>query len=75
MSLEEVADVLRAQTAAGARIPTKSVDFTVPGLGTPRPTTSAKARRLLGWDPRPNERVLIDTAESLLLHGLLRAGS
>lgn len=74
MSLESIAEVLRERTGpAAARIPTESIDFTVPGLGTRRRVSNAKARRLLGWDPRPNEQVLVDTAESLLSHGLLKS--
>ena len=39
-----------------------------PQLGRNFPATSAKAERLLGWQPRPIEETLVDTAESLLAH-------
>jgi nucleoside-diphosphate-sugar epimerase len=75
MSLDAIAEVLRDRTGpAGARVPTERVEFTVPGLGERRPASNAKARRVLGWDPRPNEQVLVETAESLLASGLLPAG-
>jgi dihydroflavonol-4-reductase len=39
-------------------------------LGHNFPATGAKAERLLGWRPRPIEDTIVDTAESLLAHGL-----
>ncbi len=44
----------------------------VPELGQTRNATSAKARRLLGWTPRPNEECIGATGESLLRLGLLK---
>lgn len=44
----------------------------VPELGKKRNGTNAKARRLLGWNPRPNEEALVATAESLVDLGLLK---
>jgi nucleoside-diphosphate-sugar epimerase len=41
-------------------------------LGIRKNATSAKARRLLGWSPRSNEQALVDSAESLQQHGLLK---
>lgn len=41
-------------------------------LGHVRRGTSAKARRVLGWAPRPAEDSLLDTAESLVRLGLVR---
>jgi dihydroflavonol-4-reductase len=35
--------------------------------------TSAKARRLLGWNPRPAEEAIVATAESLVRLKLLKA--
>jgi dihydroflavonol-4-reductase len=35
-------------------------------LGPARPSTSDKARRLLGWQPRPWQETVVNTAESLL---------
>ena len=38
----------------------------LPMLGKVRNATSAKARRVLDWKPRPREDALVATAESLL---------
>jgi dihydroflavonol-4-reductase len=43
----------------------------VPELGKVRHASNAKARRLLGWNPRPPEEALVATAESLVRFGLL----
>ncbi|MGJ5207152.1 SDR family oxidoreductase [Bradyrhizobium sp. HKCCYLR20261] len=43
-----------------------------PLLGLRRAATSDKARRLLGWNPRPNDEIIIATAESLSRLGLVR---
>ena len=42
----------------------------VPRLGKARHLSNAKARQLLGWEPRSNEDALVATAESLLELGL-----
>jgi nucleoside-diphosphate-sugar epimerase len=42
-------------------------------LGTRKPASSAKARTVLGWEPRPPEDALVASAESLLELGLLKA--
>jgi nucleoside-diphosphate-sugar epimerase len=49
-----------------------SVALVVPELGKFRNATNAKARRVLGWAPRPNADAIVATAESLLRLGLLR---
>jgi dihydroflavonol-4-reductase len=43
----------------------------VPMLGKIRHATSAKARERLGWSPRPDEEIIVATAESLLRLGLV----
>ena len=43
----------------------------LPMLGKVRNATSAKARRLLGWNPRPREDAIVATAESLLQFGIV----
>ncbi|MET0934642.1 MAG: NAD-dependent epimerase/dehydratase family protein [Luteibacter sp.] len=43
----------------------------VPLLGVTMNATSAKARRLLGWHPRPAEEAIVATAESLVRLNLL----
>ncbi len=40
-------------------------------LGKHRPVSSEKARRELGWTPRPNEDVIVATAESLALTAVI----
>lgn len=44
-----------------------------PELGRHKHATSAKARSLLGWDPRSREDAIVATAESLLRLGLLNS--
>jgi dihydroflavonol-4-reductase len=34
--------------------------------------TPEKARRLLGWTPRPGEEAIVATAESLIQRGLVK---
>ncbi len=82
MSMREMACVLKEQfgTRLG-RIPTRelpnwlvrlvalrnpAVRQILPELGKRKNASSAKARRLLGWTPRPREQALLATAESLL---------
>ena len=45
----------------------------LPLLGKARHTTSAKAERMLGWQPRPWQDAVVATAESLLELGLVAA--
>jgi hypothetical protein len=49
-----------------------SVKQILPELGRRKNATSEKARRVLGWTPRPPEDALVATAESLLRLGLLK---
>jgi dihydroflavonol-4-reductase len=44
----------------------------LPMLGHRRRTSAAKARRLLGWNPRPSEEIIMATANSLLALGLVK---
>jgi len=44
----------------------------VPDLGMARRASSAKAREVLGWRPRPIEETILDTAASLAGLGLPR---
>jgi dihydroflavonol-4-reductase len=89
MWMIDVARLLRRRMgAAAARVPTRVLpDWLmrlaalrnprlrgmVPLLGVNLNATSAKARRLLGWTPRPAEEAVVATAESLVRLGLLRA--
>jgi dihydroflavonol-4-reductase len=88
MSLAAVATVLKTRLGdAARRVPTRvapdwlvrligvfsrEVRGTVPELGKIKNATSDKARRLLGWRPRPAEEAIVATAESLARLGLLR---
>jgi len=44
----------------------------VPMLGRVRHSTSAKARAVLGWQPRSNDEAILSTAESLIRLGLVK---
>lgn len=55
---------------AAARDPT--VQQILPELGKRKNGTNAKARRVLGWQPRSNEESILATAESLAALGLLK---
>ncbi len=88
MAMLEIARVLKARMGdAARRVPTGTlpdwilrlaalfdtdIAEAVPELGRERNVSSEKARRLLGWAPRPNEDSIVATAESLLRFGLLR---
>jgi nucleoside-diphosphate-sugar epimerase len=87
LSLLQIATILRDRLGVAARrVPTRQVpDWLVrllaplrpearailPHLGVKRDATSAKARRLLGWQPCQPQDTIVATAESLLSHGLI----
>lgn len=50
----------------------KSAGQIVPELGKRKNATNEKARRVLGWNPRPADEAVVSTAESLLRLGLLK---
>ncbi len=82
MSMRRLAEVLRDGLGdRAARVPTRRVPSwlvrivalfdhgvrqTVTEIGVERNCTSAKAREMLGWDPRPPEEGILATAETLL---------
>jgi nucleoside-diphosphate-sugar epimerase len=88
MTILQIAQVLKSRMGAAAkRVPTRelpdwilrliakfdsSLGQVVPELGTRKNATNEKARRVLGWSPRPREEALVATAESLVRLGLLR---
>jgi dihydroflavonol-4-reductase len=88
MSLLAIAKVLKSRMGAQAkRVPTRQlpdwllrlvawgnpmVREILPELGKVKNATNEKARRLLGWAPRPNEECIVATAESLVRLGLLK---
>jgi dihydroflavonol-4-reductase len=87
LSMLEIARVLKAHLAEAARkVPTRelpnwlvrlaskfdrNLQPLVPLLDSTRHATSAKAQRVLGWQPRPPEEAIVATAESLLKFGVV----
>lgn len=84
-SLFEIATILRRRLGPAAeRVPSRQTPdwllrlmaafnpqarAVLPQLGIKRRSSSEKARRLLGWQTRPLEETIVDTAESLLRYG------
>lgn len=87
LSLQQIARVLKERLgAAGRRVRTRQlpgwllraaagidprVREILPELGKRKSGSNAKARRLLGWQPRSNEEAIVATGESLARLGLL----
>ncbi|WP_091076313.1 Rossmann-fold NAD(P)-binding domain-containing protein [Microlunatus sagamiharensis] len=83
VSMVEIAQILRAGLgAAGARVPRRRLPSwlvralalfrpglraMVPELGKRKQISNSKARILLGWEPRPLQATVLDTARSLLI--------
>ncbi|MBN9391009.1 MAG: aldehyde reductase [Chloroflexi bacterium] len=88
-SMKQVGTILKGHFGEKARrVPKRSIpnfvlrfaalfDHTVreiaPDLGYARKMTSEKAHRLLGWQPRKPEIAIIETAESMIKKGLVKA--
>jgi nucleoside-diphosphate-sugar epimerase len=88
MSALDIARLLKRRLGASAkRVPTwqlpnwlvhiaairdPAVKQILPELGKIKNATSEKARRLLGWAPRPSDEAIVATAESLVRLGLLK---
>jgi len=88
MSMLDMARALKLRLGAAARrVPARQLPnwvvrlvalrdpaarYILPELGKYKNGTGAKARRLLGWTPRPSEDALVATAESLLQLGLVK---
>lgn len=87
LSMIEMAQALKARLGArAAKVPTRQIPTWVvrlaalrdpamklllPEIGKFKNGSNAKAKRMLGWDPRPAEDSLVATAESLIrLHML-----
>jgi nucleoside-diphosphate-sugar epimerase len=84
--MPDIARLLRRELGADAsRVPTRSVPDTVmrllarrrpelrgvlPGLGRRNRHSTAKAREVLGWRPRPGRDAVIDCARSLIDRGV-----
>jgi nucleoside-diphosphate-sugar epimerase len=87
LSMLEVAKVLRQELGdAASKVPTQQLpDIAIrtlaltspqmrqiaPNLGKRRRSSNAKALQVLGWSSRPNEEVVVATAESLLARNLV----
>jgi dihydroflavonol-4-reductase len=87
VSMLDVATMLRRHLGASAkRVPTRQfpdwllrllarfnpeAKSTLPQLGVIRQSTAEKARRLLGWESRPYEQTIADTADSLIRYGIV----
>lgn len=88
LSIVQVGQVLRARLGAAARLVPRfqAPDWLIrlaalrnplaraslPMLGKIRRASGEKARRLLGFTPRGNEQMIVDTAESLIRLGLVK---
>jgi nucleoside-diphosphate-sugar epimerase len=86
--MREIARILKERMGADARrVPTRelpnwmvrlaslrdpAINLILPELGKRKNATNEKARRMLGWTPRPNEEAITATAESLVRLGLLK---
>ena len=74
VTLAHVAQILHSHFGKAARIPQDLLarDPVPPADPTKRRDSSnAKARRMLGWTPRPPEEAIVATAESLFKFGLV----
>ena len=87
MTMQDIARVLKRRLGdAASRVPTRVLPNAlvrlvarfnaelrpfVPELGKIKNASNEKARRVLGWAPRPSEDVIVATAESLMRFGLL----
>jgi nucleoside-diphosphate-sugar epimerase len=88
LSMLDIAKILKARMGSAAkRVPTRelpnwllriaalrdpAIKLILPELGKPKNANNEKAKRLLGWNPRPNEDAIVATAESLVRLGLLK---
>ena len=87
LSMSEIADTLRTRIGqAAARVPTESIAddavraraavdpalrSTVAELGYVRRFSTEKARRTLGWDPRPSKDAVVAAGRSMIERGLV----
>jgi nucleoside-diphosphate-sugar epimerase len=88
LSMREIALILKARLGQAARrVPTRqlpnwlvrlaslrdpAVKQILPELGKSKNATNAKAKRMLGWQPRSSEEAIVATGESLVRLGLLK---
>lgn len=90
LSMKQIADTLREALGASAeRVPTRTIPDLVlrlsavfnrqvrsyvADLGYVKKTTNDKARRLLGWTPRPPREAIIAAGDSMVRKGLIPDG-
>lgn len=88
LHLREIAAILRQEIGAAGRVPTRALPNVVlralavfnaelrpivHDLGYAKATSNEKARRMLGWTPRPPREAVIAAARSMVDRGLLKA--
>jgi len=66
VSTRQVPDVV---VRFAARFADRSLREITPALGRRNRHTTEKARRVLGWAPRPARETVVDCARSLIAHG------
>ncbi len=79
MWMGESAELLRAKLgSAGNKISTRFLSLfsaeiraIAPGLGRKHRHSAEKAKRLLGWQPRPTAETVVDCAQSLIAQGAI----
>ena len=90
ISMKEIGAKLRTHLGTAAdRVPTRSIPnivvraaalfspqfrSTVPDLGYRKQLSDAKARRILGWEPREAEQAIVAAAETMISKWLATAG-
>ena len=88
LSMQQIAQILKQRLGERAsRVPTmqlpdwllriasltdRRIKGLLPELGKRKNANSAKAQRVLGWQPRSREEAVVSTAESLIQLGLLK---
>jgi nucleoside-diphosphate-sugar epimerase len=88
LSMQQIAQILKQRLGKRAsKVPTmqlpdwllrlasitdRRIKGLLPELGKHKNATSAKAQRVLGWQPRSREEAIVSTAESLIQLGLLK---
>jgi dihydroflavonol-4-reductase len=86
LSFLDIAKILRKNLGEKAsKVPTKEIpnwiirltglfskkfDMIIPLLGNVKSTSNEKAKKILGWNPRPAEQAIVATAKSLIDLGL-----
>ena len=91
LAMRQIGATLKAGLGPAAnRVPTRSIpslllrmgalfnpEFRsiVPDLGYVKKTSNDKARKMLGWTPRPPQEAIVAAAQSMVARGLLQGGA